>query len=49
MNISLLAHVMTISTFQLSAAQRYECLRKSIVPSNCPRYFLYFIKTDIKE
>ena len=49
MNIFLLAHVMTISTFQLSAAQRYECLRKSIVPSNCPRYFLYFIKTDIKE
>ena len=52
MNIFLLAHVMIISTFQLSAAQRYERLRKSIqsvVPSNCPRYFLYFIKTDIKE
>lgn len=48
-NIFLLAHVMTISTLQLSAIQRFKRLRKSIVPFNSPHYFLYFIKTDIKE
>ena len=42
---------MTISMFQRDCTvQRHEHQKcNAIVPSDCIYYFLYFIKTDIKE